>query len=262
MVATWAKQHQIKIFTPKDANQLREVFAQQKFSSKFGVLADYGVIIPEKVLENFPLGIINIHYSLLPKLRGANPVRAAILENHTKTGVSLMRLSSGIDTGGILAQKIINIPSDITAVELKSKLTTVAIDLLNNKLSQYLQGKIQLQNQKNLGEHTYAGKISKSAGEIDWSKPADKLEREIRAYLGWPGSYTTLAGKQVTITAAHVEKKPISIRSTVPGVPIVVDKSKLAINTGNGTLFIDKLKPAGKNEISAQQFINGYLRNG
>lgn len=250
-VKQWASIQKVPVHQPASGNELTNLFAKHKFKSQVGVVVDYGVLIPQSIIESFPKGILNVHYSLLPKYRGADPVRAALVNGDTETGVSIMLINDGLDTGDLLTQASLPITHNDDVGSLYQKLQELGNKLLLDILPAYLDGKIIPKPQA--GDPTYAGKLSKESGAIDWRKPAAQIEREIRAYLGWPGSTATLGGKDVTITEAHVVKE-----SGKPG-KLKTGKNQLIVYTGNDALEIVRLKPAGKAEMSGADFGRGYL---
>jgi len=228
--------------------------------SKLAVLAAYGHIIPQRALDEFPMGVINIHPSLLPKYRGPTPIESAILDGVTKTGVSIMRLTAGMDEGPVYEQKAIHLTGNETKAELAEVLQKLGAELLVEVLPAIADGSLSPRQQSHPDrDATYCKKISKEDGRIDWNKPAEQIEREIRAYEQWPKSYTTLAGKDVIITKAHVNEPstPYSVLRTQAEVSVTSTK-EISVQTGKGLLIIDALKPAGKKEMSAQEFLLGY----
>lgn len=246
----------VPVFAVSRRAELDALSAEQGFKSKFGIVIDFGVIIDQPTIDRFPLGIINSHFSLLPEWRGVDPITFAILSGQAQTGVSLMRVVRAWDEGPLLAQAPYNIPPDATTPQLTSDLIDLSNALLVEAVPKYVQGEIVPQDQlaATIGpkEPTYSRKLTKEDGRLDWNKPAVVLEREVRAYLEWPHSYTVLAGKDVIITAAKVAEvsgKPGSIKA---------DKQHLYIYCGVEALEILKLKPAGKPEMSAKAFLAGY----
>ncbi len=228
--------------------------------SKLAVLAAYGQIIPQRVLDEFPLGIINVHPSLLPQYRGPTPIEQAILDGVPKTGVSIMRLSAGMDEGPLYKQKTAHLSGTETKANLTKKLQKHGSDLLVDILPAIADGSLQPRQQPHPDRATYSRKLTKTDSIIDWEKPAEVLEREIRAFAGWPGSRTTLFNKDVIVTEAH------AILSTAPNakpgdITVVKDAGEIGVTTKNGTLWITKLKPAGKKEMTAKEFTTGYYRN-
>lgn len=224
-------------------------------ASKIAVLAAYGRIIPQRVLDEFPLGIINIHPSLLPQYRGPTPIEQALLDGVSKTGVSIMRLTAGMDEGPIYKQKTLHIQPGESKQSLTDRLQALGAEMLQEVLRDIYEDNLKPRQQPHPSRATYSHKITKENGVLDFSKPALVLEREIRAYSGWPKSRTSLAGIDVIITSSH------SIPSSVnkPGtVEVLEDQGLLMIHTQEGYLCIDTLKPAGKQEMTAQAFLAGY----
>ena len=249
----------IPVYAVQNASDLDVLIASHNFSSKLGILVDFGVIVSRKVIDCFPLGIVNSHFSLLPKLRGADPITFAILEGYEKTGVSLMLIDEKMDTGQLITQKTLHIKPDATTPSLTEDLVTLSNELLVEYIPRYTSGEIKPHSQLHPDRATYTRKLVKDEGLIDWTKPAEQIEREVRAYVGWPGSRTELAGKEVTITQARAN--PDDSSTLQPGEPTFnSSKDVLIIGTSRGTLVIERLKPAGKKEMSAAEFIRGYIR--
>lgn len=229
-----------------------------KHEAKLAVLAAYGRIIPQGVLDEFPLGIINVHPSLLPILRGPTPIETAILEGLPKTGVSIMRLSAAMDEGPIYKQKTIHLNGTESKAKLAKHLQQLGADLIKEVLPKIYDGSLMPRQQPHPTRATYSHLIKKEDGVIDWNKPAQAIEREIRAYSGWPNSRTSLAGKDVIITAAH--SVPTNTPGAKPGhLEVVKDAGLIMVDTSNGSLCIERLKPTGKKEMSTAEFIRGYM---
>lgn len=220
--------------------------------ARLAVLAAYGQIIPQSVLDQFPLGIINVHPSLLPRHRGPTPIEQAILDGNAKTGVSVMLLTAGMDEGPIYKQKTVHLTGKESKSGLTEQLQKLGSELLVEVLPGIALGKLQPRQQPHPSRATYSRKLSKEDAVIDWSKPAEQIEREIRAYAGWPGSRTRLADKDVIITKAHIKKV-----SGTSGQATKLEK-ELIIYAGQDALVIDSLKPAGKSEMTGQAFLAGH----
>jgi len=246
------------LYTVERRRDLDELIACKHFTSSCGILIDFGIIISSEVISAFPKGIINSHFSLLPELRGADPITFAILSGQKTTGVSIMLLSEGMDEGPLLAQATYDIPKDATTEKLTESLIHISDAALKKIVPDYLDNAIEPAPQETasiLGDivPSYSRKLTKEDGILNWSKPAEQLEREVRAFHGWPKSRTVLAGRKVIVTQAatstHVEE---------PGKVCVVNK-QLLVGCGNGsTLQIIRLKPAGKPEMDAASFLAGY----
>ncbi len=250
----------LPVETAPDKHTLSSLIATKSFQSRLGVLIDFGIIVNEDVINHFPLGIVNSHFSLLPRWRGADPISFAILNGDDKTGVSLMLLEPKLDTGKLIAQKSLPIKSDDTTPSLTDKLINLSHELITEHLPSYVAGQAKVRSQPHPDRATYSRKLSKADGLIDWTKPAEQIEREIRAFIDWPKSRTTLAGKEVIITKAHTTTATEA--NNRPG-EIKLDKKAglVIVSTAKGALCIEKLKPAGKQEMSAQSFMAGYGRN-
>lgn len=243
----------LKVMTANSSQELSGLIAKQSFQSRLGVLIDFGIIVAQDVIDYFPLGIVNSHFSVLPDLRGADPISFAILSGQSSTGVSLMLLVRAMDEGNLLAYGEHELTGKETTPELTERLIKLSDGLLIQILPAYLEGSVLSAPQTVTGRQvSYSHKLSKADGVLDWQKSAVQLEREVRAYAGWPGSQTELAGKSVTILAAHVVDNTLS-----PGEVVAQDK-QLFVGTSKGALAIDRLKPAGKTEMTAQAFLAGY----
>lgn len=223
-----------------------------KLGAELGVVVAYGKIIPLSLFELFPKGLINVHASLLPKYRGASPIEAAILNGDPETGVTLMEIEPGLDTGPTYEASKLQLDGHETREDLYEKLADLGADLLDIRLPAILDGQI-VPIPQNDAEATTVGRIHKSDGFIDWAKPAEVLEREIRAYLGWPGSRTQIAGADTTITAAHTSRD-----NGPAGTAYKTATGELAVYAGTGSLVIDRLKPAGKRDMAARDFLTGH----
>lgn len=248
-----AEKHNLPILTAQNKQELDHVVSENDFDSELAILIDFGIIVSKTVIDHFPLGIINSHFSLLPQLRGADPISFAILNGDQKTGVSLMVIDEGMDTGKLLTQKAFRLSPSITTPELTEELVSLSNKLIVEYLPKYISGEVAPRNQPHTDRATYSRKLTKADGVIDWNKPAEQIEREIRAFLGWPGSRTTLLGKDVIITKARAVN--------ADGIPGTIEAAKnsntLTIYCKQGRLEIEMLKPAGKREMSTKDFLAG-----
>ncbi|MEO6761447.1 MAG: methionyl-tRNA formyltransferase [Candidatus Saccharimonadales bacterium] len=256
-VLVTAKRLGLRTFTPNGKAELSEFMATHKFHSQLGVVIDYGFIIKQDVIDEFPLGIINSHFSLLPELRGADPITFSILSGQKQTGISLMLIVQKMDEGPLLAQATYDLPANITTPELTEDLIDLSNQTLKIILPEYLAGNLKAVPQQ--GESSYSRKLTKSDGQLDFTKPASQLEREIRAFKGWPKSHTIVAGKEVVITKSSLVK-PEGLSDKLPIGTISVINKGLYIQTAAGVLVVEALKPAGKPEMSAKDFLNGYSK--
>jgi methionyl-tRNA formyltransferase len=247
----------VEIHAVTDRKELDNLIGSNPFQSKVGVLIDFGIIVSQSVIDYFSLGIVNSHFSLLPEWRGADPIAFAILSGQSKTGVSLMLIDAGMDTGKILVQKSLPIESTDTISSLTEKLIVLSNRLLAENLPRYFSGELTPRSQPHPVRATYSRKLTKEDGIIDWSKPAAQIEREIRAFREWPKSRANIAGKDIVITEAFAA--PTVGENGKPGDVTIVEETKsLAVETSNGSIYITKLKPAGKNEMTSEAFLAGH----
>jgi methionyl-tRNA formyltransferase len=258
-VLSLAKKLGLKTLTPGTKQELSKLFATKPVTSRLGVVVDYGLIIPKDVIDYFPLGIINSHFSLLPRWRGADPITFAILNGDAETGVSLMLIVEKLDEGPLLAQAPFQLAPDITTPELTEELIMLSYHMLKQIIPVYEAGEAKPYPQSINIKPTYSRKLTKADGLIDWHKPAEIIERKIRAFIEWPKSRATLAGKEVIITKARVSSSTeYRVQSTELGKPFVTPQKELAVVTGKDILVVEKLKPAGKKEMTAESFMAGY----
>lgn len=250
-VKTFAQSYGLKIWQPERvvdiADELKEL------SLDMIVVIAYAQIIPVEILSIPKFGCVNVHGSLLPKYRGAAVIQAPILNGDEKTGITLIKMNEGLDTGPILAQAEINIEADDTAGTLSDKLSNLSADILPETLLEYVSGKINAMAQDESGK-SYVKKIKKADGLIDWTKPADVLERFVRAMSPWPGAWCWWKGKQIKIVS--VQNQTLEINSYKPGKTIIYN-SGLAVQCGKDALVIKRLQIEGKREITSEEFLRG-----
>ena len=219
-----------------------------------GVVAAFGQILTEEVLRLPRFGCLNVHTSLLPLYRGASPIEAAILAGESVTGVTVMQMDAGIDTGDILLQREVCIDPEDTGGSLTEKLAEAGGELIVQALAALKEGTLKACPQE--GSSSYAGLIRKEQGLIDWFRDAKTLERQIRAFTPWPGSYTFRDGKRLKVLTASAE--PAAAGGIRPGSVLSADKNGILMMTGNGLLRITALQPEGKREMSVAEYLRGY----
>lgn len=259
-VLSTAKHLDLPVLTVSNKTELDKIINKGNLRSNIGILIDFGIIVSRTVIDYFPLGIINSHFSLLPILRGADPITFSILNGDSETGVSLMIIDEGMDTGKLIAQKSLRLPKDITTPQLTDELILLSDELLCKFMPLYIKNQIKPYGQPNHQKPTYSKKITKNDGVINWNKPAQQIEREIRAYVGWPGSKTSLYGKEVTILKASLVDD--SLNSGKPGDIQIIKKTKqLIVGCQSGGINIEQLRPSGKNKMDIEAFIAGYASN-
>lgn len=249
-----------RVITATNKAELSDAVRAERFSSRLGVVIDFGIIISQDVIDAFPLGIINSHFSLLPQWRGADPITFSVLSGQPQTGVSIMRITAGLDEGPLLAVGTYDMQGTETTPSLTDTLIGLSDGLLRDTLPGYVQGDIQPQTQESFAgqlgypaEPTFSRKLTKEDGILDFTKPAERLEREIRAYAGWPKSRFVLDGKDFTVTAAHVEARQGGKTGT-----IWLEDKRFGFYCGQNSLAIDRIVPAGKKEMPGEAFLAGY----
>jgi methionyl-tRNA formyltransferase len=219
------------------------------------VVAAYGLFLPIEVLELPPFGCLNIHPSLLPRHRGPSPVATAILDGDVETGVSLMKLDEGMDSGPILAQRNAAIGDQENTEELTERLFEMGARLLIETLPDWIDGTITADPQDD-SQVTVTSLLERADGEIDWSRPADEIARKVRAFHPWPGTFTTWNGKTLKVIEAHPSN--IFPSGAAPGDVVRADDAQPAIVTGNGTLILKRIQMEGRKAVTASEFAQGY----
>ena len=215
------------------------------------VVAAFGQILEKDVLDLPHHGCLNVHASLLPRWRGVSPIQAAIINGDNLTGVTIMKMDEGVDTGDILAQDTIHIEAGDTGGSLFNKLAQLGADLLLKTLPSYIKGEI-IPKPQGPSPTPYAPMLKKSDGKLDFATPAEILERQVRAFHPWPGTYTSWQGKLFKIHQAHVA----DVKSPGEGIFTVIDQ-KPAVGTSQGVLVFDIVQPAGKKKMRGEAFLLG-----
>ena len=253
-IAVVAAEHSIPVLLPdRPADILEELAA---FGADVAVLVAYGKIIPQSVIDLFPRGIVNIHPSLLPLHRGPIPIESVILDGSKTTGVSVMQLVKAMDAGPVFGQAEVGLHGQETKQQLADQLLEVGSQMVVELLPGILSGDIVAMPQDD-SRATYDELIAKPDGLLDWQKPAVVLERQIRAYSEWPKSQAVIAGKTVVVTSAHVACPDPSSAPQKAGTLLSTPDKKIAVQTNDGVLVIDELKPAGKNNMTSAAFLAG-----
>jgi methionyl-tRNA formyltransferase len=228
-----------------------EAMAQlQAWSPDVIVVAAFGQILRPAILDLPRLGCVNVHGSLLPRWRGAAPIQAAILAGDEQTGISIMKMDSGVDTGPMLSQRAMPIEADDTAGSLFEKMSALGAELLVETLPGYLDGLIQPRPQPEEGV-TYATMLKKEDGLLNFTRSAEELARRVRAFNPWPGAFFEWQGGLMKVHQAQAVEGRAE-----PGVHLVFQKSP-AIGTGEGILVLDIVQPAGKKAMEGKAFLAG-----
>jgi len=246
-----ALKHGLEVHQPKSFKESGAVEFLAQLRPDMIVVAAFGKILPEEVISIPPLSCINLHPSLLPRHRGPTPIPAAIIAGDDWTGVSIMLMDQGVDTGPILAQRRVAIEPQATTQSLTKKLAQIAAQLLEETLPLWFSRALSPQPQ--VGDATYTKILSKEDGEIDWHLPAVDIERRVRAFDPWPGCYTRWQGKVLKI----LEASPLSGKRGEPGRVISLAGSEVGVQTGGGVLRLRRVQLEGRREMSAEEFLRG-----
>lgn len=248
-VKVMALAHGLPLFQPVS---LKTATAQETLhdaAADVMVVAAYGLILPQAVLDTPPLGCLNIHASLLPRWRGAAPIQRAILAGDRETGITIMQMDAGLDTGDMLAKHVLAIDARDTAQTLHDKLAALGGTAIVDAL-QMLDSLVP-ETQDN-SQATYAAKLSKAEGVIDWAKPAADLARAVRAYNPFPGAQTQWQGNALKLWMAEVVNE-----DGAPGTVLAADKTGIVVACGLGAVRITELQRTGGRRLSAEQFLTG-----
>ena len=216
------------------------------------VVVGYGQIIPQSIIDLAPLGIINVHASLLPKYRGAAPIQWAMINGETRTGVTTMRIDAGLDTGDILLTAETEIAPEETAIDVSRRLAVMGADLLAETLDGLAAGTI-VPRKQDPAQATYAPLLKKEDGRIEWKQPAAAIQNRVRGLQPWPGAYTTFRGQSLHIWSSRPGQAPPA--NAPPGQILATRPVRIAC--GEGSLELIEVQLEGRNRISATDFANG-----
>jgi methionyl-tRNA formyltransferase len=253
-VKVLAEQLGLPVLQPRRLNEPQAISQLKEWNPEAIVVVAFGQLLRPEVLELPPFGCINVHASLLPRWRGAAPIQAAILAGDAQTGITIMKMDAGLDTGPILSQESIPIQPDDTAGSLSERLAGLGARLLSETLPAYFAGEITPRPQPETGV-TLAPKLDKQQGELDFTRPAVVLERQVRAFHPWPGAFTTANGQYLKIHRASIA----DLRTNHPGKPLIYG-GKPAFETSEGVLVLDQVQPAGKQKMPGEEYLRGARR--
>lgn len=252
-----ATEYGIEVFQPEKIKEESAVNKIKKCKPDVIVVAAYGQILPESILNIPPFGCINIHASLLPKYRGAAPIEWSIIDGCDKTGVTTMYMEKGLDTGDMIEKAEVAIEPDDTGETLHDKLAICGAELIISTLKA-LEDKTAVRTKQNDSESSYAHMLTKELGKLDFNMPAVKLERLIRGLIPWPCAYTRIDGKNVKILKARVaDETNATYQTGTPGEIIEVTKKTFTVKCKEGALTVLSLQPEGKKVMDTVSFLNG-----
>jgi methionyl-tRNA formyltransferase len=245
--------HGIPVYQPERIRRPEIVAELAAMRADAMVVVGYGQIIPQSIIDLPPLGIVNVHASLLPKYRGAGPIQWAIANGETITGVTTMRIDAGLDTGDMLLKRETRIEPEETAIELGERLSRIGADLLVETLQGLASGSIQPEPQDST-QASYAPILKKEDGRIDWSQPAGQIHNRIRGFLPWPGAYTTFRGQILHIWRSRVSEVTVN----APPGAIIASAGQMLVACGDGgAIECVELQLEGRKKLPASAFLNG-----
>ncbi|MDZ7661385.1 methionyl-tRNA formyltransferase [Thiohalophilus sp.] len=249
-----AREHGIPVCQPENFKSDAALAELADWQAERMIVAAYGLLLPQQVLDIPAHGCLNIHASLLPRWRGAAPIQRAILAGDSETGVTIMQMDAGLDTGDMLLRLRCPIAPDETGGSLHDKLATLG----GKAIVQALASLDQLQPEpQDDSQATYARKLDKAEARIDWYKPAIQLAREVHAFNPWPVSHTRLEGEALRIWQAGARETPPAASDQTPGTVVSTDSEGIGVACGQGLLLLQQIQPAGSKAMSAAAFLNG-----
>jgi methionyl-tRNA formyltransferase len=251
-IKEWAIAHEIPVYQPLNFKSPEAVAELEALQPDLMIVIAYGLILPQVVLDMPRLGCINVHASLLPRWRGASPIQQAILHGDTHSGVTIMQMDAGMDTGAMLAKVECPITDSDTAGSLHDKLASLSAAPLLTTVDLLASAKAQAEPQDN-ALATYAKKINKEDGRIDWSNSAVTIDRQIRAFNPWPIAYTTLGEEHLRVHQAKV----VTLKTQdAPGTIVQLDKKGMLVVTSEGGLLVETIQFPAAKAVSVADWLN------
>ncbi|HET9448525.1 MAG TPA: methionyl-tRNA formyltransferase [Steroidobacteraceae bacterium] len=253
-----AVRHGLPVEQPVTLREPAAVEQLKRYSADAMIVAAYGLLLPQSILQTPRLGCINIHASLLPRWRGAAPIQRAIAAGDAQSGVTIMQMEAGLDTGPILLTRSVSIDARETAASLHDRLASLGAQALLDALDAIAQGAATPRPQPAEGV-TYAAKIRKEEAAIDWSRPAADIDRQIRAFDPWPVAETRWNGQQLRVWQALPIDSPAT---AAPGKVLGTSAAGIDVGTGNGVLRLTRVQSAGRKAMSAADFLKAHRLDG
>ena len=248
----------LPVYQPKKVRDPEFLEVLRELAPEVIVVVAFGQIIPQSILELPPYGCINVHASLLPKYRVAAPIQWAVIDGEPESGVTIMKMDTGLDTGDMITKVVVPIEKDETGGSLFDKLSEAGAKLLVDTLPSLADGTAVYEKQPEESPTPYAAMIQKQLGNIDWKRPAVEIERLIRGLNPWPSAFTKLNGKTLKIWSAQVLNESEKDAAAVPGTILSADAQGLCVKTGQGVLNITELQLEGKKRMDTPAFLRGY----
>ncbi|OGS45703.1 MAG: methionyl-tRNA formyltransferase [Elusimicrobia bacterium RIFOXYD2_FULL_34_15] len=258
-----ALEKKIPIFTPENIQNQDFISNLSDIKPDLAIVAAYGKILPKKVLDIFPNGCINIHFSLLPKYCGAAPIQWALINGEANTGITSFWMDEGMDTGRIISQKKIEIDKNDDTISLQKKLIPIALDVLKETLK---KAKNEDKGIEQTGSKSYAPPLKKEDGKIIWEKSAEEIYCLVRGTKPWPGAYTEVQSSKFVVHSLKIldaeivnQTNYLNSESFTAGTVIALEKNVgFVLKCGSGYLLVKSVQPASKNIMSAWAFLQGY----
>ncbi|HAT8178496.1 TPA: methionyl-tRNA formyltransferase [Legionella pneumophila] len=251
-VKEWAIDHQLPVYQPLNFKNQEAIDELSALKPDVMVVIAYGLILPKTVLEIPRLGCINVHASLLPRWRGASPIQHAILHGDAESGVTIMQMDVGLDTGPMLCKATCSITSSDTAGSLHDKLARISVQPLLDTLEALASNSVQFELQNNQLA-SYAGKINKEEARINWHESVMEIDRKIRAFNPWPIAYTLAGELMLRIYQAKVTDTTCT---EMPGMVLNIDKNGMLVATGDNALLVEKIQFPGAKVLSVKDWLN------
>ncbi len=252
-VKTAALDYGLTVLQPERIRRAESFESLRALEPELMIVVGYGQIIPQTIIDLPRHGILNVHGSLLPKYRGAAPIQWAIANDEETTGVTIMQIDAGLDTGDMLLKSETQIGADETAPELGARLALLGAASLLQAIEDLQAGRLHSEKQDN-EEATHAPILKKTDGEVDWQRSANEIYNRFRGFTPWPGAYTVFREMPLGLSAM----RPIDSNALPPGV-LAIDRKRLLVGCGgNSTLELLEVQPAGKTRMSAESLVNGY----
>ena len=245
----------IPVLQPKKVREPEFVETLRKIGPDVIVVAAFGQIISKEILEMPRYGCINVHASLLPAYRGAAPIQWAVINGDKESGVTIMRMNEGLDTGDMIDKVVVPLDENETGGSLFDKLSAAGAKLCAEVLEKLENGTAVFEKQPELSTTDYAAMIDKKMGKINWERPAKEIEQLIRGLNPWPSAYTLMKGKSLKLWTASVVYEE---REAVPGEIVEIGKEGILVKTGEGLLLIRELQLEGKKRMDTAAFLRGY----
>ena len=243
----------IPVYQPLNFKEEQDRQVLADLNADLMVVAAYGLILPKTVLDTPRLGCINVHASILPRWRGAAPIHRALLAGDKQTGITIMQMDVGLDTGDMLSKVFTDIEDTDTSASLHDKLATQGGEILLSTIEQLKAGSISPEPQDD-EQANYAHKLTKEEGKIDWAESANAIAQKVRGLFPWPSAYTFIDEQNIRIHQASVADKTSDASA---GSVIGSDKTGIYVSTGNGVICLEKLQLPGKKAMTAEQVLNG-----